>query len=574
MNPITRPIFYLMNQLSYRSKFVLIASLFAIPLVFFAGQLAYTYHQEASQIKLTRTGLNYLEQATYLIEDLETLRDLSVIVSTQRESMLIEKVEGVKLSALKKITKMKTFAIPEKHLSFLTELETIIQNDTFVRGNEEGIEGVYEQAHSLINQTYSWRTKLSYAFISRSHNSTNIIDTLNLLNESEIYLHALGQTRAFGSLYVEQTFIDSYGASVLEKTYSTLSKLIDLIDVKAEEYQELINLYPEITPSNVKRNLGEALERFYQALIVTYTPSGNPTEFYNDITKTYEQTYQQNHLLFQLLDNVLDKDYQESKHRLFVFYASVGLMILLISYVYLGLYTSMNAAIRSLMYSARKVAAGTYNEPIHTHTKDELSSVAAAMDAMRLSIQEREEKLAFMGQTDGLTKLYNRQYFDTALDLSLANSLRQHTPFTLVMIDIDNFKSINDTYGHQTGDECLRQVARLIKDQYQRKTDVVARYGGEEFIAILYGSNLEEAIEQSETLRTTIASHKIKSDEKIIQLTASFGLAALASPEMSTSSDLIALADVLLYQSKHTGRNRLSAAYYSASNSTTAQTNT
>jgi len=567
MNPITRPIFYLMNQLSYRNKFVLIASLFAIPLMFFAGQLAYTYHQEADQVKLTRTGLNYLKQATYLIEDLETLRDLSVIASVQRESILVKKVESAKQNVLQKITQMKTYAIPEKHLNFLSELQQLITNEAIVHGNEAGIEGVYEQAHTLISQAYSWRTKLSYSFISRSRNSANIIDTLNLLNESEIYLHALGQTRVFGSSYIEQTFIDSYGASVLEKTYSTLSKLIDLVDVKAEEYKALINLYPEITPSTVKRNLGKALERFYQALIVTYTPSGNPIEFYDDITKTYELTYQQNHLLFQLLDKVLEKEHQNSKRRLSLFYVSVGLMLLLISYVYLGLYTSMNSAVRSLMRSARKVAAGSYTDPIRTYTKDELSSIAAAMDAMRLSIQEREEKLAFMGQTDGLTRLYNRQYFDTALDLSLANSLRQHTPFTLVMIDIDHFKSINDTYGHQTGDECLKQVARLIQDQYQRKTDVVARYGGEEFIAILYGSNLEDAIEQTEALRANIASHSIKSGDKTIQLTASFGLAALASPEMSTSSDLIALADALLYQSKHTGRNRLSAAYFSEDNS-------
>jgi len=556
-----------MNQLSYLSKFVLIASLFAIPLIFFAGQLAYTYHQEANQVKLTRTGLNYLKQATYLIEDLETLRDLSVIVSTQRESVLVDQVEVAKQSALKKIKQMKTYAIPEKHVSFLSELQKTIQNDGFIRGNEAGIEGVYEQTHIFIHQAYSWRTKLSYAFISPARNSANIIDTLNLLNESEIYLHALGQTRAFGSLYVEQTFIDSYGSSVLEKTYLTLSKLIDLVDVKAEEYQELIRIYPEIKPETVKQNLANALERFYQALIETYTPSGNPVTFYDDITKTYQLAYQQNHILFGLLDKVLEQEHQVSKRRLFVFYLSVGLMVLLISYIYLGLYNSMNSAVRSLMRSARKVAAGIYNEPIRTHTKDELSSIAAAMDAMRLSIQEREERLALMGQTDGLTKLYNRQYFDTALDLSLANSLRQHTPFTLVMIDIDHFKSINDTYGHQTGDECLKQVARLIQDQYQRKTDVVARYGGEEFIAILYGSDLEEAVKQTEALRATIASHEIKSGNKVIQMTASFGLAALASPEMSTSSNLIALADALLYQSKHTGRNRLSSAYYTESSS-------
>lgn len=563
MNPIIRPIFFIMNQLSYRNKFVLLASLFAIPLIFFAVQLAITYHQEAAQIKLTKTGLNSLKHTTFLIEDLESLRDLTVITSTQRESILNEALETTKQSTLKRISKIQSYTIPEKHKYFLTELQNLIQHEGLIRGNEAGIEGIYEQAHTFVNQAYSWRTKLSYEFISRARSSSNIIDTLSLLNESEIYLHVLGQARAFGSVYLEQTFIDSYGAEVLEKTYLTLTKLISLVDVKAEEYKALFTLYPELKPSSKKLNLDVALEHFYQALILSYSPSGNPQAFYDEITRVIALTHKQSRLLFRFLDNALEKDEQESLHRLTIFYTSVGVMILLISYVYLGLYSSMNLAVRRLMRSARKVASGSYDEPIYTETRDELSSVAAAMDAMRLSIQEREEKLAFMGQTDGLTQLYNRQYFDTALELSLANSVRQHTPFTLVMIDIDHFKSINDTYGHLTGDECLKEVSALIQAQYQRKTDVVARYGGEEFIAILYGSDLEEAVQQTETLRSTIASHQINAGNQVIKLTASFGLAALTSPETSSGSDLIALADALLYQSKHSGRNRLSAAQYS-----------
>ncbi len=568
MNPIIRPIFYLMNQLSYRSKFVLLASLFAIPLVLFSGQLAYTLHQEANQAKLTKTGLNYLQKATSLIADLETLRDISVITSWQSEIQLNEQFETAKLNAIQKITQIKTYSDSEKHLVFLTKLQNAISTNGLIRGNEsEGIDGVYEHAHILISQAYSWRTRLSYAFVSRSRNSANIIDTINLLNESEVYLHALGQARTFGSMYLEQKFIDSYGISVLEKTYQTLSQLIDLVDVKADEYKDLISAHPEINSENIKQYFTGARERLYQELIESLSLTGNSLEYYSELTKVFELVYQHNLLLFELSENFLEKDYQESLQRLTIFYTSVGLMILLIAYVYIGLYSTVNLAVRSLMRSARKVAEGKYSEPIRTQTRDELSSVAAAMDTMRLSIQEREEKLAFMGQTDGLTKLFNRQYFDSALEVSLANSLRHHTPFTLVMIDIDHFKSINDTYGHQTGDDCLKQISALLQHQYQRKTDVVARYGGEEFIAILYGSNLEEAEEQTEALRAEIESCPIQSGQNTIYLTASFGLAALVSPNMCTASELIALADTLLYQSKHTGRNRLSSGYFSEDNS-------
>ena len=154
------------------------------------------------------------------------------------------------------------------------------------------------------------------------------------------------------------------------------------------------------------------------------------------------------------------------------------------------------------------------------------------------------------------------QYFDDALDLALANSRRNPTPLTLVMVDIDRFKALNDEYGHQTGDECLRQISKLMREQFQRQTDIVARYGGEEFIAILYGQTLSEATLRTEQLREAIETNKVKLDDKEISVTASFGLAALIPPEVCQNKELVGLVDTLLYQSKKEGKNRLSAAHY------------
>ena len=564
MNLLIRPIFFLMNRMSYRSKFVLLASLFAIPLTLFAGQLAYSLHQEANQAKLTKAGLSYLQIATKLIEDLETLRDLSVITSWQSETPFNNKLEVAKKSVLLQITQLQENPASVKHKGFLAKVGSIINSDSLIRGNEAaGIDGVFEDAHILINQAYSWRTRLSYAFVSRSRNSSNTVDTINLLNENEAYLHALGQARTFGTLYLEQKFVDSYGVSVLEKAYQTLTKLIDQIDIKAEEYRTLINAYPEIKTSKIKQDFINARERLYQELIASLSLTGSSVEYFKHLTEIFESIYQHNRLLFQLSDDLLEQDYQNSLQHLGIFYASVGIMVLLITYVYIGLYSTMNQAVRSLMRSAHKVASGNYNVPIKTNTSDELSSIATAMDSMRLSIQEREDKLTFLGQRDGLTKLYNRQYFDTALDSALANARRHHIPLTVVMLDIDHFKAVNDTYGHQAGDNCLSIISKLLQDQFKRETDIVARYGGEEFIAILDGTTLEEAIIQTEELRKKIEFHHISTGEKTISLTASFGLSALVAPFTASSSKLIALADTLLYQSKHHGRNRISSAYFS-----------
>ncbi|WP_156490194.1 GGDEF domain-containing protein, partial [Oleiphilus sp. HI0086] len=198
-----------------------------------------------------------------------------------------------------------------------------------------------------------------------------------------------------------------------------------------------------------------------------------------------------------------------------------------------------------------------YDQAIEIGTHDELLTVARAMEHMRLSIKEREERLELMSQIDGLTQLYNRPFFDQAMDISLANSRRNMTPLTLVMMDIDHFKKVNDTYGHQAGDECLKLIARLMKKQYQRQTDIVARYGGEEFIAILYGQTQEEALLQTEKLRRAIEDANMTYQGKTIPMTASFGLASMAPPEWQKGESLVGFADSALYQAKESGRNRI-----------------
>jgi diguanylate cyclase (GGDEF)-like protein len=137
------------------------------------------------------------------------------------------------------------------------------------------------------------------------------------------------------------------------------------------------------------------------------------------------------------------------------------------------------------------------------------------------------------------------------------------TPLTIVMMDIDFFKRVNDKYGHLAGDDCLITIAKLMQAQFKRQTDVVARYGGEEFIAILYGQSLEEARQQTEKLRSIIENTTIESSEHSFSVTASFGLASLNPPDDAEAQDLIALADALLYKSKDNGRNRISAENFS-----------
>ena len=552
-----------MNHLSYPAKFMLICSVFAIPLAFFAIQLATSYHLQTEQAEITRDGLKYIAQTNKLVQELERLRDLNVMTSWRADPDFEALLLDSKTSAIAKIDDLLHLTKDQNDQFFLDELRKQISADNMAKGTESAsIDVIYEDDQIIVERVHNWRAKLSYSFISFSRNNDHILSIINLLNETDTFTRALGEARAFGSLYLTQQFIDSHGAQVLEKTYQELSQLIELIDLKDSEYKPFFIAYPEAQLVNIKAGLLSGRDHFYEQLIAAPGPTSNPLDYFNE---SYQQVYDYNQFLFDLSTKIVEQDYQNSINQLWIFYLSALCISLLLIYLALGLYHSISITIRELLKSAAFFAAGKYDKPVKIISHDELSAVAEAMDNMRIQIKEREEKLALVSQTDGLTQLSNRKFFDQALQMSLANSRRNMTPLTIVMMDIDFFKKVNDKYGHQAGDDCLIKIAKLMQAQFKRQTDVVARYGGEEFIAILYGQALEEAQIQTEKLRLIIENTRMVSSSGSFSVTASFGLASLMPPEEAEAQDLIALADTLMYKSKDMGRNRISAAHFSKS---------
>lgn len=542
---------------------MLICSVFAIPLAFFAVQLASSHHQQALQAQETKAGLRYIQKTSLLIQELETLRDLKVITSWNTDTNFTEHYTESRSKSLQHIENLLKSTTVINNKKFLRGLKQLIELDEKAKGSASGsLDAVYEDAHSILDRVYKWRAKLSYNFISFSRNNSHILSIINLLNEADIYTRSLGKARTYGSLYLTQQYVDSYGGQVLEKTYQELSNLIDLIDLKDSEYSAFFQAYQEASLISVKNSLTNGRQLFYQKLILATKTTSNPHSYFENQSHSFNQIYQYNQSLLELSSNIVEQAYEKSLMQLGVFYLSTLFMSLLLIYLVIGLYQSVSVTIRELLKSAALFAAGKYDAPVNIISHDELTAVAEAMDSMRINIKEREEKLALISQTDGLTQLSNRKFFNQALRFSLANSRRNMTPLSIVMMDIDFFKKVNDKYGHLAGDDCLIKIAKLMKNQFKRQTDVVARYGGEEFIAILYGQNLEEANVQTEKLRAKIESTDIIFDEFSFRVTASFGLASLIPPEEANSQDLLALVDALLYESKDSGRNCISARVY------------
>jgi two-component system cell cycle response regulator len=159
--------------------------------------------------------------------------------------------------------------------------------------------------------------------------------------------------------------------------------------------------------------------------------------------------------------------------------------------------------------------------------------------------------------TDKLTGLYSRGYFDHFLDLEIKRSYRQKTPVALLMIDIDNFKQINDNFGHLAGDKILKQLGDLIKFNI-REIDLAARYGGEEFAVVMSNTDTHRAEKAAERIRQSIQEHGFVDSD--FTVTVSIGI-ALFPLDAKSMDELIEKADTSLYKAKRDGKNRVCAAF-------------
>ena len=190
---------------------------------------------------------------------------------------------------------------------------------------------------------------------------------------------------------------------------------------------------------------------------------------------------------------------------------------------------------------------GEHNVRLEERVRDRTAELEAA-----------NRKLAALSTTDGLTCLANRRHLDDMLESEWRRAIRHGQPIALIMVDVDHFKSFNDLYGHQEGDECLRRIAEVLADHTQRSGELAARYGGEEFTIILPGADSEQASGFAEEVRRAVADLVLphRSSRSGI-VTISLGVASTIPDGSKAVSCLVAEADRALYQAKAAGRNRV-----------------
>lgn len=247
--------------------------------------------------------------------------------------------------------------------------------------------------------------------------------------------------------------------------------------------------------------------------------------------------------------------------------AFVGITSLIL-FFYLYILRDLLARLSFLSHAMQKIAAGQYEVELPPSGSDELGRLGAAVQQFRavaLSANQREEKLQALNRqlaelsiSDALTGLANRRHFDEVLAEEWSRSTRHDHSVSILMIDADFFKAYNDCYGHQAGDQCLQDIAAVIKSRVHRPGDLAARYGGEEFCVVLSECMIEGAMQVAHDIHTAIEALNIPHQKSPYgRVTVSIGVASTIPALCHSAADLLKQSDQALYKAKAAGRNQV-----------------
>jgi diguanylate cyclase (GGDEF)-like protein len=231
-------------------------------------------------------------------------------------------------------------------------------------------------------------------------------------------------------------------------------------------------------------------------------------------------------------------------------------------YVYIVLLTAKNT--KDDIISGLKSGADDYL----TKPANRAELIARLKNGQRIldlekSLKEANEKIRILSITDSLTGIYNRGYLSERLPQEIRRSIRYNRSLSLILCDIDHFKSVNDNFGHMAGDAVLKGFVDCITASIRDQIDWTARYGGEEFLLVLPETDFSGARHLAERLRVAVSDKRYMVDDKAIRITSSFGVSGF-SPDMRirnlSADDMLSHLDKYLYKAKNGGRNRVEGA--------------
>lgn len=448
------------------------------------------------------------------------------------------------------------------NISFLSRIANLLIQDIDTKELTDGIKSILQEFTSVSEFSI-------YVYDNVTNTIRDCADNWSVIpDDSEIY-------KAYKDIQGEDFVINSKAyklpASASGVSFKIESLFVPILNgIIKLDFQE--NTTIDIDFLNLMKILGSQISLKLQNIVLSEQSKIN-VEFHDsmkNIAKIIETQYELNYIV-PLIGEMLDRFI--SDHLIYVFLKQDGEMKLVWpkackdERIYEAL-KQLTPETEYILTNNDKIGAFALTSDneitgciVARSTLDKLSKrdisyleQLTRQSAITINRAETYSKVLQYATLDALTNLNNRRQFEARLKQEIASTKRQKNPLCAMMIDIDFFKKVNDTYGHASGDEVLRTVASVIK-AHLRESDIPARYGGEEFAVLLPYTKIEEAQIVGERLRKAVEATAVSIDKLTINVTISMGLAEFM-PEQ-TGEELFKCADKALYEAKESGRNRV-----------------
>ena len=323
-------------------------------------------------------------------------------------------------------------------------------------------------------------------------------------------------------------------AQELNITEEDLKKRMDFLQITQEDIRNLVEF---------RRRLGELPESLFDEFYEHITQFEEVRAVLKDEATIRKIKKKQRIYFEEMLSGKYDTEYVLSRLRV----GFVHVQLDIVPLWYIGAFNKYIEQFKAIIYETVENHAETFQ----SFSKIIMLDIILTLESYHYAKYRFEKELKKMIVTDELTGIYNRRKFEEAIQFEMQRSDRHNTGLCLLMMDIDHFKSVNDTYGHPVGDQVLKTLTRTVK-QILRKTDYFVRFGGEEFVIIATDTRLEGARKIGEKVRQRVENHHF---ETVRHITISIGVAEYR--EGDSKERLLARADKALYQAKQGGRNQV-----------------
>lgn len=564
MNRFFSPGVYLMNRLNYLQKFSLIGLFFLLPIGLTLYLLISDLNAQLSVVKLEKKGIEYNSAIRHFFEDAQQHRGLANIVLNgdteftrvliQNESLVLNDISMVNAAEAKLDSKWKTISAWSR-----------IEKDW---------ESLHKQQMQLDpTESFTLHTKIiknSLMLITQLNLHTNLeLDSDNhtyiksLITKLPEMLESIGQARGLSAGAVAKNNLSESEvyrlitlSGMINPQFEDIKKgLLDFVKSKGTEDKLIADMDLFVNAFTIfHKAMNETVLSHSAALEV------KPLELFELGTQALNAGFKLyddglpilNQLLTEKADHLLQKKY-------FVTGFTGAVWVILI-YLFVGFYLSVHRSLFKLMRAAVRITNGDLSERIYLDSKDELQAVGNAYNKMAVSLEKnlkerdaQEEKIKFLAYHDALTRLPNRVLFEDRLGQALAMAARNKELVGVMFLDLDRFKTINDTFGHSAGDQLLQTVAERLMGCL-RATDTVTRMGGDEFLLIITG--LKDMTQITGVAEKLLSALFQPLKLEMIEITVSGSLGISVYPQDGNDQEtLIRNADAAMYYAKSKGRN-------------------